>query len=242
MTEDAGEPGKKRLPLGLIAWGVAALVVIVAITWAAATGRITWAMAVDAKQGLSGLVAGAPALAYVGFIALFALLALSLFPAQLWVVVFGGMLFGFWPGLVVSWLAAVSGAVAVYWAARTFLAERYRAATSKHLSRVEEAFRHDQFSWMLAVRFIPVVPYPVSNVAPAFLGAGFRPFLIATLIGVIPYSAGYTFIGAKAGEVLNRETPPDVASLAADMAPILIVAAMLPLAALAVRRLRRKKA
>ncbi len=97
-------------------------------------------MAVDAKEAASGFVAGYPALAYAGFIGLFVLLALTLFPAQLWVIVFGAMLFGFWPGLVLAWTAAVCGAVGVYWAARTVLADRYRAATSKHLSGIEEAF------------------------------------------------------------------------------------------------------
>jgi uncharacterized membrane protein YdjX (TVP38/TMEM64 family) len=240
VTGDIGEKPRRRIPLTLILWGVAALAVIAGVAWASATGRLSWAMAVDAKEAASGFVAGYPVLAYAGFVGLFVLLALTLFPAQLWVIVFGAMLFGFWPGLILAWTAAVSGAVGVYWAARTVLADRYRQATSKHLSRVEEAFRQDQFAWMLAVRFIPVVPYPVSNVAPAFLGARFLPFLIATLIGVIPYAAGYAFIGAKAGEVLDRDTPPDVASLAADMFPILLVAAALPLLALGVKRLRKK--
>jgi uncharacterized membrane protein YdjX (TVP38/TMEM64 family) len=239
VTEDIVKP-KRRIPLTLILWGAAALAVIAAVTWASATGLLTWSMAVDAKEAASGFVSGYPVLAYAGFVGLFVLLALTLFPAQLWVIVFGAMLFGFGPGLIVSWTAAVSGAVAVYWAARTVLASRYRAATSKHLSKVEAAFREDQFAWMLAVRFIPIVPYPVSNVAPAFLGARFTPFLIATLIGVIPYSAGYSFIGAKAGEVLDRDTPPDVASLAGDMLPILLVGAALPLLALGVKRLRKK--
>lgn len=239
MTDNSEPKPRRKIPPALIVWGLVALAVIALIAWASATGRLSWAMAVDAKEAASGFVAGYPVLAYAGFIGLFVLLALTLFPAQLWVIVFGAMLFGFWPGLILAWTSAVCGAVGVYWAARTVLAERYRAVTSKHLSKVEEAFRQDQFAWMLAVRFIPVVPYPVSNVAPAFLGARFMPFLIATLIGVIPYAAGYAFIGAKAGEVLDRDTPPDVASLAADMFPILVVAAALPLLALAVKRFRK---
>ena len=52
--------------------------------------------------------------------------------------------------------------------------------------------------------------------------------------------AAYTFAGDKAASVLDRDTPPDVASLAADMFPVMLAVAVLPLLALAVKRFRRK--
>ena len=92
------------------------------------------------------------------------------------------------------------------------------------------------------MRFVPVVPYFVSNVAPAFLGARLPPFMIAAGVGVMPFVTAYTFAGDKAASILDRDTPPDVASLAADMFPVMVAVAMLPLAALAIKRLRRKPA
>ena len=136
--------------------------------------------------------------------------------------------------------ASRRSALAVFIAGRTFLADRYRAASAKYLARVQAEFSKDQLIWMLAVRFIPVVPYCISNVAPAFLGARFTPFLIAAIIGVIPYVSAYSLAGAKAAEVLNRDAPPDVGSLAADMFPVMLAVAALPLLALAVRRLTKK--
>jgi uncharacterized membrane protein YdjX (TVP38/TMEM64 family) len=227
-------------PWVLIAWALAAIAIVAGVTWATSTGALTWSMAVDAREGAAGFVAGYPVLAYAVYILLFVVMALLLFPAQLWIIIFGAMLFGFWPALIVSWAAAVISAVAVFVAGRTLLAERYRAASAKYLARVQQEFSKDQLIWMLAVRFIPVVPYCISNVAPAFLGARFAPFLIAAMIGVIPYVSAYSFAGAKAGEVLNRDAPPDVASLAADMFPVMLAVAALPLLALAVRRFRRK--
>jgi uncharacterized membrane protein YdjX (TVP38/TMEM64 family) len=197
-------------------------------------------MAVDAREGAAGFVAGNPVLAYAAYILLFIAIALTLFPAQLWIIIFGAMLFGFWPALIVSWAAAVMSAAAVFVAGRTLLADRYRAASAKYLARVQQEFSKDQLIWMLAVRFIPVVPYCISNVSPAFLGARFAPFLIAAMIGVIPYVSAYSFAGAKAAEVLDRDAPPDVASLAAEMFPVMLAVAALPLLALAVRRFRRK--
>lgn len=239
MTEDAGE--KPGWPVGLIAWGAVALAIVGGVTWATATGVLTWSMAVDALESVKGFVAGYMVFAYAGYIALFVVMALALFPAQLWIIVFGAMVFGFWPALIVSWAAAVLSAVVVFLAARGALSGRYREKAAKYLAKIERGFRQDQFSWMLAMRFFPAVPYCISNVAPAFLGARLQPFLIAAAIGVIPYVAAYTFAGDTAAAVLDRDAPPDVASLAADLAPVMLAVAALPLVSLAVRRFGRRK-
>lgn len=199
-------------------------------------------MAVDARAAAQDFVSRYAIIAYALYVALFVVMALALFPAQLWIIVFGAMVLGFWPALIVSWTAALLSAIAVFLAARGALAGKYREKAGRYLARVEQEFQRDQFSWMLAMRFIPVVPYFVSNVAPAFLGARLPPFTVAAGIGVMPYVTAYTFAGDKAASILDRDTPPDVASLAADMFPVMVAVAMLPLAALAIKRLRRKPA
>ncbi len=234
-------PERKRgWPFALIAWAAAALAVLAAASWATATGALTWMMAVDALSGVKALVASNVALAYAAYLALFVLMALALFPAQLWVIVFWALVVGFWPALVASWIAATLSAGAVFLAARGVLAGQYRAKAARYLARIEASFRRDQFAWMLAVRLVPVVPYFVSNLAPAFLGARLAPFIAAAAIGVIPYVAAYTFAGAKAASVLDRDTPPDVTSFAADMFPIMLAVAALPMLALAVKRFGRR--
>jgi uncharacterized membrane protein YdjX (TVP38/TMEM64 family) len=219
----------------------AAAAAIIAIYWAASTGILSWGMAVDSRAAAGQFVAQNLILAYAAYIALFVILAVILFPAQLWIIVFSAMVFGFWPALIVSWFAAVLSAVCVFVLARGTLGHSYRAKASKYLVRIEEGFRRDQLSWMLTMRFIPVVPYCISNVAPAFLGARLAPFLAATVIGVIPYVAAYTFAGDRAGAVLDKSAPPDVVSLAGDMLPIMLAIAALPVLALLVRRMRRGK-
>lgn len=234
MTEDAGK--KAGLPLGLFVWGAAALAIVGGVTWATATGALTWSMAVDALEGARSFVASYTVPAYAAYVALFLVMALALFPAQLWVIVLGAMVFGFWPALIVSWAATVLGSGVVFLAARGVLSNLYREKAAKYLARIERGFRQNQFSWILAMRFFPALPYCITNVAPALLGAGLQPFLIATGIGVIPYVGAYTFVGDRAAAVLDRDAPPDVASLAADLAPVMLVVAALPLVSLAVRR------
>jgi uncharacterized membrane protein YdjX (TVP38/TMEM64 family) len=213
--------------------------VIVAIYWAMGSGLLSWEAAVESRIAADEFVARYAVLAYAAYLVSFVVLALALFPAQLWIIVFGAVLFGFWPALIASWLAAIGSAALVFVLARGALAGTYRERAARYLARIETGFQRDQFSWMLSVRFIPIVPYCISNVAPAFLGARFTPFFAAAAIGVIPYVAAYTFAGAKAASVLDSSKPPDVTSLVVDMAPVMLAVAVLPVAALLVRRWRR---
>jgi uncharacterized membrane protein YdjX (TVP38/TMEM64 family) len=226
------------IPPALVAWGGLALAIIIGVSWAASAGVLTWSMAVGAREAGQAFVAGYAPVAYALYAALFVVMALVLFPAQLWIIVIGAMLFGFWPALVVSWAAAVLSAVCVFMLARGALAARYHHGAGKYLARIEAEFHKDQLSWMLVMRFIPVVPYCISNVAPALLGARLTPFLIASMIGVVPYVAAYTFVGGQAGEVLDTNAPPDLGSIAGHMLPIMLAVAALPLLALVVKRLK----
>jgi uncharacterized membrane protein YdjX (TVP38/TMEM64 family) len=241
MTDTTEKKPARKFPLALVLWLVVACAAIAGIYWAASAGLLTWNAAVGMRASASQFVQENLVLAYAIYIALFVVMALVLFPAQLWIIVFGAMLFGFWPALIVSWAATVLSAALVFLAARGVLAGSYREKAAKYLARVEQGFRRDQFTWMLAVRFIPVVPYCISNVAPAFLGARLAPFVAAAAIGVVPYVTAYTFAGDKAASVLDATKPPDVASIAADMAPVMLAIAALPLLALLVRRFTRAK-
>ncbi len=242
MSGEAPERRGWPVPPALVAWIAVAVAILAGVTWATSTGLLTWAMAVDARTAAQDFVSRYAVIAYAAYLALFVSMALALFPAQLWIIVFGAMVFGFWPALIASWAGAFLGSASVFLAARGALAGAYREKARRYLARVEREFQRDQFSWMLAMRFVPVVPYFVSNVAPAFLGARLPPFLVAVAIGVIPYVAAYTYAGDRAARVLDRDTPPDVASLAADLFPVMVAVAALPLLALAVKRLRRKPA
>lgn len=227
----------------MVIWIAVAVLIVGAIYWSVNAGLLSWEMAVEARAAGQQFVAQNTVLAYAGYVLLFVVLAVVLFPAQLWIIVFGAMVFGFWPAMVVSWGASLLGAVCVFVMARGVMGDFYRARASRHLARIEEGFQRNQLSWMLTVRFIPIVPYFVSNVAPAFLGARLTPFAIAAAVGVVPYVAGYSFVGAQTASVFDEGKPPDVASLAASMAPVLLVVATLPMLAMLVRRwLARRRA
>jgi uncharacterized membrane protein YdjX (TVP38/TMEM64 family) len=91
------------------------------------------------------------------------------------------------------------------------------------------------------MRLVPVFPFFVANLAPAFLGVGLRNFALTTFFGIIPGGLVYTSIGAGLGEVFARGETPDLGLLfePAVIGPILGLAALAALPIL-IKLLRRK--
>jgi len=191
---------------------------------------------------LADLVTQHSWLAFAAYVAFFLVMSLLLFPAQLWVILIGAVLLGFERGFAASWLAACLSAALVFLLARSALGGVYRRHAQRYLDRVEAAFQRDQFLYMLMLRFIPVCPYCVANVLPAVLGANFWRYLLATAIGVIPYIGVYSFAGARAAAILDPDRPPDLASISADLIPVLAAFAALPLLAIIVRSMSKRRA
>ncbi len=243
---DGGDVERERKTFvataGLAAWIALALAAAAAFYWAIASGVFSWAALVEARLALSDLVALRPWATFGAYIAFFVVMSLVLFPAQLWVILIGAILLGFERGFAASWLAACVSAGLVFWLARSAFGGVYRRHAQRYLDRVEAAFQRDQFLYMLMLRFIPVCPYCVANVLPAVLGARFWPFLAATAIGVVPYVGVYSFAGARAAAMLDPERAPDLASISADLIPVLAAFAALPVLAIVVRSVRRRGA
>jgi uncharacterized membrane protein YdjX (TVP38/TMEM64 family) len=232
---------KRSVTLSAALWLFFALAASGAVYWLISQGVLSWSAAVAAHGALVEGVLRHPLLAIAAYIALFIMAALLLFPAQLWIIVLGGVLFGFERAFAASWAAAIVSAGLVFLIGRSTIGEIYRRHARGYLDRVGGAFQKDQFFYMLTLRFIPVCPFCVANIVPALLGARLAPFLAATAIGVAPYVAAYCFAGARAATMLDPSRPPDIARLSGDIALVLFALACMPAIAVIVRAQARRK-
>jgi uncharacterized membrane protein YdjX (TVP38/TMEM64 family) len=57
---------------------------------------------------------------------------------------------------------------------------------------------------MLIMRLVPVLPFFIANLIPAFLGVPLHIFAITTVIGIIPATAIFATIGHGLGSVLKN--------------------------------------
>ena len=115
-----------------------------------------------------------------------------------------GLLFGVVCATGYVVVAATIGATLIFLAAKTSVGDHLRERAGPWMRRLERGFADNAWSYLLILRLVPIVPFFVANVVPAFLGVRLRLYVITTLIGIIPGTAVYAAVGAGIGQVFAR--------------------------------------
>jgi uncharacterized membrane protein YdjX (TVP38/TMEM64 family) len=141
-----------------------------------------------------------------------AIVALSL-PGGTIATLTGGFLFGLFPGVFLNVVAAALGAVLIFLAARTGfgagMAAKLEVAGGK-VARLREGLRENEWSVLFLMRLVPVVPFFVANLIPAFVGTSLWRYSVTTLLGIIPGAFVFTSVGSGLGEVFAMGKTPDL--------------------------------
>ena len=124
----------------------------------------------------------------------------------------GGALFG-WQGAAVIICAATIGATIVFSASRTVLNEFFTKRTSGFMTKLEVGFQNNAFSYLLALRLSPAVPFWVVNIVPALLGMRLNHYVLATFIGITPGTLIYVWVARSFDSLLSRGQRPDLSQL-----------------------------
>ncbi|MGR8929886.1 MAG: TVP38/TMEM64 family protein [Gammaproteobacteria bacterium] len=113
-----------------------------------------------------------------------------------------GFLFGRWMGTALIVISASIGAGAIFWLARYLFADwaRERLKQSEKSQKLLDGFEEDAFNYLLFLRLVPLFPFWLVNLAPAFTSVPMRTYLVTTFIGIIPGS----FVFANLGQSLGR--------------------------------------
>lgn len=207
---------------------------------------------------LSDLVDRHLFLALIAYVALYiAAVTLSL-PGGAILTATGGMLFGGLTGGSAAIIGATSGATCLFLIARSAFGEFLMRRAGPRLASLAEGFREDAFSYLLFLRLIPVFPFFLVNLAPAIVGVKLAPFVAATLLGIIPATFAFAFVGAGFDDAIDAQTQSFHAceeasrtdcqidiNLTATLTPQLVVAlvalGLVALIPVAVKRLQARK-
>jgi uncharacterized membrane protein YdjX (TVP38/TMEM64 family) len=181
------------------------------------------------RATLLDLVANHAVLAGLVYMLIYALVVAFSLPGGLLMSVMGGFLFGSILATVLVAFSATVGAVLVFLAARTILGDQLRSKVSGKLHLLEAGFRRNAFNYLLILRLVPLFPFFLVNLVPAFLGVPLRTYVIATFLGIIPASFVFTQFGTGLGSILESSEDFDLSTaLTAD-----VILALVGLAALA---------
>lgn len=125
-------------------------------------------------------------------------------PGTLLVVV-GGAVYGLWWGTVWSVIGATLGAIAAFLLARHLLYDWFKQRFHKRpfVQKLNAAICQNSLSCMLIVRFSPVSPFNVVNFALGLTPVSVKYYAAGTLIGIIPGTLAYTWLGVTGAEALS---------------------------------------
>jgi len=177
------------------------------------------------REALAELVADSPVAAPLLFMILYALAIALAFPAASVLTIFGGFLFGWALGAVLVAVAATAGATLLFLVARTAFGDFLRSRVTGVAARFAEGFERDAFSYLLALRLAPVLPFVVVNIVPALFAVRLRTFVAATAIGILPGVLAYTYLGQGIDSVIvAAEAAGEQVSLADLVTPQITLA------------------
>jgi uncharacterized membrane protein YdjX (TVP38/TMEM64 family) len=180
------------------------------------------------REALLGFVAAELPLAAAAYIAVYALaVALSL-PGAVVLTLAGGFLFGAGLGTALTVVAATLGAVAVFLLARRIFGGDALERLGAPARRLAAGLRRDAAVYLLVLRLVPLFPFWLVNLVPAFAGVRLPVFAATTLAGILPGTAVFSLAGAGLGDILAAGGELSVGSILTPR----ILAGLLGLAAL----------
>jgi uncharacterized membrane protein YdjX (TVP38/TMEM64 family) len=209
MTQ-AGERRGRRgdwrrvLPLALL---VAAAVLFFALglqryfTFQAFAENREWLLAVVADHAVAAVLL---------FILVYGTVVALSVPGATVLTLTSGFLFGTWLGGFWALIGATIGASIVFQIARTSLGEPLRRRAGPFLRKVEAGFQENAASYLLVLRLVPLFPFWLVNLVPAFFGVGLRTFVLASFFGMAPGAFVYASLGQGLGAVIENGQTPDL--------------------------------
>lgn len=195
----------------------------------------------DQQETLQAFVSENFVLAFSAYVVVYALATLFMIPGALWITIAGGFMFGLAGGTPATIIGATLGASMLFLAARTSIGAALRDRAGPFMKKMESGFNENPFSYMFALRLLPVVPFPVANIAPALLGAKFREYVITTAVGIIPGVLAYTWLGAGLGATFAAGEDPNLGLIAKNMVPALAALGIVSLIPVAYKKITGRK-
>jgi len=197
----------------------------------------------DNRESLLSWVGDNRALAAALFAGLYAVVVVFIPPSGTIMTVAGGFIFGSVLATIYTVCGATVGATALFLAVKLSIGDFLLARAGNAVKKMEAGFRENEMSYMLVLRLIPLFPFWLVNIAPAFLGVRLRTFVIGTAVGIIPGTFVYALVGNGLGAVFDAGGTPDLGVIFEPeiLAPI-VGLALLSLVPVAYKKIKARNA
>jgi uncharacterized membrane protein YdjX (TVP38/TMEM64 family) len=162
------------------------------------------------KDALIDWADARPLLAPGVWLAAYVVLGLFGLPGSTVMNLSAGLLFEFREGLLLVIAGSTLASALAFLSFRYLLGDLVEERLRRRFPRVLEGLEREGAYFVLTLRLVPVIPFSATNVILAISPVRFVPFLVFSLVGLLPRYLLYVYAGAHLGDVQN---PSDLWSL-----------------------------
>ncbi len=139
------------------------------------------------------------------FVCIYALAVTIAIPASAFTLL-AGSIFGFWWGLVLTVIASNLGCHLSYWVAKILGKDAIMKLVKKgsFIDSATEKATKNGFIFMMYARLIPLFPFVAVNYLSGILGIKYIHYTIATLLGMLPGTCVYVYLGYSATNIKDN--------------------------------------
>lgn len=218
----------RRIWLGL---GVVAILIILRFT--GLSDRLSLDTLAQHREALAAFVAANLLIAAGAYVLLYVVAVAFSVPGAVFITLSGGFLFGAIMGTALTIIGATIGATLIFLFARRIFGADALDRLGPKASALAEGIRRNAASYLLVLRLVPLFPFFLVNLVPAFVGVRLPIYVITTAIGILPGTAVFSLAGAGLGDVLAQGGDFDIgAVMTPGILGALIGLALLSLAAI----------
>lgn len=160
---------------------------------------------VSQKEGLKSFVQANPILGVGAYMLAYVALGAFCLPGATVLHISGGVLFGFWPGLLLVCLASTGGTIFGFLTSRFLLRDLVARRASGKLKEIEGGIAQEGGLFVFALRLLPVVPYSVINMILGICPISFVTYVWVSLVASLPRYVLYVMTGTQLDKVRSFE-------------------------------------
>lgn len=189
------------------------------------------------RETLTGWVQGHFLLASLAYVLAYIVAVAFSLPGAVFLTLAGGFLFGAVFGTFLTVMGATIGATLIFLFAKTLFGPNALDRFGAPAAKLAEGIRRDAGAYLMVLRLVPLFPFFLVNLVPAFVGVPLMTYFVTTFFGIIPGTAVFSLAGAGLGSVLDQGgaiTPASI--LTKEVIAGLVGLAALSLAAIPIRK------
>lgn len=218
-----------------IVLGIAVL--FLAVRWSGLTSYLTLDTLRAHRSELTVWVERHVLLAGLIYVLAYILAVAFSLPGAAFLTIMGGFLFGTTIGTLLTVTGATIGATIIFTLAKTIFGndalDRFGGAAAK----IASGIRCHAGSYLMVLRLVPLFPFFLVNLVPAFVGVRPSTFIVTTFFGILPGTIVFSLAGCGVGSILDQGGDLTIRSI---MTPQVIASlvglALLSLAAIPIKQ------